>query len=58
MWKSGGRSCEIVPKQFDYVTRPVITIAILFVGEAYANILSLLGSYALMIGTLASIRNY
>jgi hypothetical protein len=27
-------------------------------GEAYANILSILGSFALMIGTLASIRNY
>ena len=40
------------------ITRPLIIVAILFEGEAYDNILSLLGSYALMIGTLASVRNY
>ena len=45
-----------VPRQL--ITRPVIIIAILYEGEAQANILSLLASYALMIGTLASIRNY
>ena len=43
------RNC---PRQF--LARPVITIAISYEGEAKANILYLLGSYALMIGTLAS----
>ena len=45
-----------VPRQS--IARLVIIIAISYEGEARANILSLLGSFALMIGTLASIRNY
>ena len=44
------------PRQL--LTRPVVVIAISYEGDASSNILSLLGSYALMIGTLASIRNY
>ena len=47
---------SFVPKQS--ITRPVIILAILYEGEASANILSLLGPYALMIGPLESIRNY
>ena len=47
------RNC---PRQL--LTRPAVVIAISYEGEAKANILSVLGSYALMIGTLASVRKY
>ena len=55
------RDCHQLPKPnmgAPHVLTPVVTIEISYEGEAKANILSLLGSYALMIGTLASVRNY
>ena len=48
--------CVYYPRQL--LTRPVVVIAISYEGEAYANMLNLLGSYALMVETLASIHNY